>query len=64
MIIEVGIYFDVMEGVLKSPIVQSEVTRHLVWDMKMDLTREIMWVLDGHNNPDPIFYTHAGVLSM
>ena len=41
----------------------KQVTRHLVWDVKMDFTRKARWVLNGHKTPDPIGSTYAGVVS-
>ena len=38
-------------------------TGHLVFDVKMDLTRKARWVLDGHRTPNPIGSTYAGVVS-
>ena len=38
-------------------------TRHLVFDVKMDFTRKARWVLDGHKTPSPIGSTYAGVVS-
>ena len=38
-------------------------TGHLVWDVKMDLTRKARWVLDGHKTADPVGSTYAGVVS-
>jgi hypothetical protein len=36
---------------------------HIVWDLKMDLTRKARRVLDGHNVPTPEGSTYAGVVS-
>ena len=38
-------------------------TGHLIWDMKIDFTWKVRWVLDGHKTPDPIGSTFAGVVS-
>ena len=36
---------------------------HLIWDVKMDVTRKARWVLDRHKTPDAIGSTFAGVVS-
>ena len=38
-------------------------TRHLIFDVKMDFTRKASFFLDGHKTPDPIGSTYAGVVS-
>ena len=59
----VGVAFEILEEGQKAPIGWSKVTGHLVWDLKMDFTRKARWVLDGHQTPDPIGLTYAGVVS-
>ena len=58
-----GIAFEVLEEKQSAPPGWSKVTGHLVWDVKMDFTRNARWVLDGHKTPDPIGSTYAGVVS-
>jgi hypothetical protein len=60
---EVGVAFEVLDEGVPAPKGTSEVTGHLVWDVKMDFTRKARWVLDGHKTPDPIGSTYAGVVS-
>ena len=36
---------------------------HLIFDVKMDLTRKARLVADGHKTPDPVESTYAGVVS-
>ena len=62
-IFNVGIAFKVLEEKHSVPLGWSQVTGHLVWDVKMDITRNARWVLDGHKTPDPIGSTYAGVVS-
>ena len=38
-------------------------TGHLIFGVNMDFTRKAKFVLDGHNTPDSIGSTYAGVLS-
>jgi Reverse transcriptase (RNA-dependent DNA polymerase) len=60
---EIGIAFEVLEEGMMAPKGWSKVTGHLVWDVKMDFTRKVRWVLDGHLTPNPIGSTYAGVVS-
>eukprot|EP00957_Ditylum_brightwellii_P011791 889546-Ditylum_brightwellii.AAC.2 len=39
------------------------VTGHIVFDVKINSTREARWVLDGYKNPDPVGSTYVGVVS-
>ena len=41
----------------------SKVTGHLVWDVKMDFTHKVYWVLDGHKTLDPVGSMYAEVVS-
>ena len=59
----VGVAFEILEEGEKAPSGWSKATGHLVWDVKMDLTRKARWVLDGHKTHDPIGSTYAGVVS-
>ena len=59
----VGIAFEVLEQGQQEPVGWKKVTGHLIFDVKMDLTRKARWVLDGHKTPDPIHSTYAGVVS-
>ena len=51
------------EEVTRAPPGWSQVSGHIVWDVKMDFTRKMRWVLDGHKTPDPIYSNFAGVVS-
>ena len=59
----VGIAFEVLEEGQQAPVGWHKVTSHLIWDMKMDFTWKVRWVLDGHRTPDPIGSMFAGVVS-
>ena len=59
----VGVAFEILEEGQAAPLGWSKVSRHLIWDVKMDFTRKARWVLDGHITPDPIGSTFAGVVS-
>ena len=58
-----GIAFEVLEEKQSAPLGWSQVTGHLVWDVKMDFTQKARWALDGHKTPDPIGSTYAGIVS-
>jgi hypothetical protein len=60
--INVGIAFQILEDGQNAPPGWSKQTGHLVFDVKMDLTRKARWVLDGHKTPDPSGSTYAGVV--
>ena len=59
----VGVALEILDEGVHAPHGGKQVTRHLVWDVKMDFTRKARWVLDGHKTPDPIGSTYAGVVS-
>ena len=59
----VGVAFEILDEGVHVPHGWKQVTRHLVWDVKMDFTRKARWVLNGHKTPDPIGSTYAGVVS-
>lgn len=59
----VGIAFEVLSDGKKAPPGWTQVTGHLVFDVKMDFTRKARWVLDGHKTDDPVGSTYAGVVS-
>ena len=57
----VGVAFEILEEDQPTPAGWKKVSRHLVWDVKMDFTRKARWVLDGHKMADPIGPSFAGV---
>ena len=59
----VGVAFEVIPDGRSAPPSWRKVTGHLIWDNKMDFTRESRWVLDGHTTPTPIHSTYAGFVS-
>ena len=54
--------FELLPEGQKPPVGWSNVTGHLIWDVKMDFTRKEIWVLDGHKTPDPIGLTFWNML--
>ena len=60
---KVVIYFEVLEEGIKATIGCIELTGHLVWYAKMNITCKERWVLGGHKNIDPIWFTYYRVLS-
>ena len=58
-----GLAFNTLSTGEQAPKGWHKVTGNLVFDVKMNFTRKTRWVLDGHNTPDPIGSTYAGVVS-
>ena len=54
-----GLAFNILELGSSAPPGWSKVTDHLVFDVKMEFTRKVRWVLDGHRTPDPIDSSYA-----
>ena len=61
---EVGVAFEVLEACARPPHGWNRVISHLIWDIKMDITRQAQWVLDRHKTPSPEGSTYTGVVSM
>eukprot|EP00957_Ditylum_brightwellii_P015517 1168923-Ditylum_brightwellii.AAC.1 len=59
----VGILFEILPEGRSVPVGWKKVTGHLVFDVKMDITRKARWVLGGHKTADPEGSTYAGVVS-
>ena len=59
----VGVAFKILEEGQSAPTGWKKAYGHLIWDVKMDSTRKVRWVLDRHKTPDPIGSTFAGVVS-
>ena len=55
--------FDILEHNEEPPRNLKELGVHLVFDVKMDLTRKARLVADGHKTADPVGSTYAGVVS-
>lgn len=60
---EIGVAIDIQDNGVRAPPGWSKITGHLIWDVKMDLTRKARWVLDGHKMPDPLYSQFAGVVT-
>jgi hypothetical protein len=59
-----GVAFEILPDNKQPPPGWSKVTGHLIFDVKMDLTRKARWVLNGHLTPDVTdVSTYAGVVS-
>eukprot|EP00957_Ditylum_brightwellii_P039649 2999579-Ditylum_brightwellii.AAC.1 len=61
--LNVSIAFEVYEEGRPALPGWNKVTGHLVWDVKMNFTRNARWVLDGHKTVNPIRSTYVGVVS-
>ena len=59
----VGVAFQVLDDNESLPVGSTPVTGHMIFDVKMDMTRKARWVLDGHKTPSPEVSTYAGVVS-
>ena len=59
----VGIAFTILDLGNKSPPGWTKASGHLVFDVKMDFTRKVIWAKDGHRSPNPITSAYAGVVS-
>ena len=55
--------FDMLDNDEKVPVHLKELSIHLVFDVKMDMTRKARLVADGHKTADPEGSTYAGVVS-
>ena len=58
-----AIAFQILEPDEHVPVGWTPQSGHMVFDIKMDLTRKARWVLDGHKTPDIDGSTFAGVVS-
>ena len=59
----VKVAFDILDDDEGLPVGYSKLGVHLIFDVKMDLTRKARLVADGHQTPDPLESTYAGVVS-
>ena len=59
----VSVAFKVLDSMENLPVGYSKLSVHMVFDIKLDLTRKARLVADGHLTPDPIDSTYAGVVS-
>ena len=58
----VSIAFKILDSSENLPVGYSKLNVHMVFDIKLDLTRKATLVPDGHLTPDPIDSTYAGVV--
>ena len=59
----VGIAFQILDDDESPPVGWALATGHLVFDLKMNMTRKACWVLDGHKTVSPSHSMYVGVLS-
>ena len=59
----VMVVLKVLDFSEKAPVGYSRLRVHMVFDIKLDLTRKACLVTDGHLTPDPVDSTYAGVIS-
>ncbi len=55
-----GVTFEIENNM--APLGWHQVTGHMVFDVKIDFTRKVGCVLDGHKTADPVGSTYAGVV--
>ena len=55
--------FKMLDSGENLPVGYSKLSVHMVFDIKLDLTRKARLVADGHLTPDPVDSTYAGVVS-
>ena len=58
-----AVAFQILEDDEPLPVGYTLQSGHMVFDVKMDLTRKARWVLDGHKTDDVEGSTYAGVVS-
>eukprot|EP00957_Ditylum_brightwellii_P000822 65426-Ditylum_brightwellii.AAC.1 len=61
--INIEIAFGILENDMKTPTGWNKVTGHIIFDVKMDFTKKVRWVLDGHKTPDSVGSMYVGVIS-
>ena len=59
----VSVAFKILEDEQKAPPGWKKSSGHIVFDVKMDFTRKVRWVKNGHLTPDPETSSYAGVVS-
>ena len=59
----VAVAFHFLEDNKPLPKGWTPSSGHIIWDVKMDLTRKARWVKDGHKTPDLTTSNFAGVVS-
>ena len=59
----VGVAFKILELGENPPPGYSKSSEHMVYNVKMDLTRKGRWVKDGNQTPNPETSSYAGVAS-
>ena len=57
------IAFQILEADEQPPVGYTEITCHLIFDVKMDLTRKARYVAGGHLTDPPSSLTYASVVS-
>ena len=55
--------FDILDSGENVPVGYAKLGVHMVFDVKLDMTRKARLVADGHRTPDPVDSTYAGVVS-
>ena len=61
--LNVGIAFEVLEDTQDLPVGWKPVLGNINFDIKMALTRDALWVINGHLANEPSISTYAGIVS-
>jgi hypothetical protein len=59
----VCIAFEILGPNERAPLGWHKASGHIIFDIKMDFTRKMRWVKDGHKTPDSTTPSFAGVVS-
>ena len=58
-----SIAFQILDDGEDPPPGWKHSSGHIIFDVKMDFTRKVRWVKDGHRTPDPDWSTYAGFVT-
>ena len=58
----VRISFEILNNNTSTSVGWKKFTGHLIFNVNMEFSQKTWWVLDGHNTPNPIGSTYAGVM--
>ena len=59
----IGVAFKTFDTGENPPAGYRKSSGHMIYSAKMDFTRKVIWVKDGHRTPDPETSSYAGVVS-
>ena len=62
-IYNVSVASEILDYKERAPVGWTKISSHLLWNLKMNLTRKARWVKDGHRIPDSKGSNYAGLVS-